>query len=1746
MNRLLTTLFLFFVSYYSFAQTCPGDLIILEDENLSVWKVESNGTQVFSLAGFVGTINIGDSTYFQEDIGLGETALVLMAHDITGGLLWSRKLSGISYFTFNPALTVSANNVYVAATSVANGNTINDLSVEAYSGIDGSLVWSNSYITPITNNSPIPFQAQVNPYAADLDGNGRLILTGTFSDSLNIGGIQLGTTSGTSETFVMALDEFDGTDLWATQSTGSTGRGRAWTVAISPTNEIVLAGRYTGSISFGGTPYTAADNTIASPYIAKLDPLDGSEIWLQGFEGQTPGSFSNIYDIDFDTGGNIFYAGSFRDAINVQGNLINSASTGNGSTDALIGAMDTNGNFLWANQLGGPSTIDEYATTIVYSASATALYIGAQLVTDSLYYGNTLQVYPPLAGHYVYGVAPIDGSIDPNPGNNISAESNFGYSAQYDDATDTYFSASLIGGNGKNVVAAQWIPNRPIAIADITTQTGVLDPTETLTAYDPSDAIYTFQWYKDGVIMTDSIANNITVNTNGSYYVEVSGSGGCAAASEAILLLDGLTLESDSLALVELYNKTDGANWTDNGNWLVSNVNTWNNVDVVGNRVTALRLTSNNLTGNFPQSITNLSELTLLELGGNFISGTLPNTIGNLDNLTEFAIWGNQMSGSIPSSIGDMASLSRFYVTDNSFSGPLPNEIGNLTALEGLAFNNNQITGPLPASIGNLTAARYIEFNNNPINDAIPAEIGSMQSLQFIQMENALLTGSIPVELGNLTGLIVLNVGNNQLTGAIPIQLGALTNLQELTLFNNALNTSVPTELSSLISLTSLNLENCQLQGTFPDAIWRIPTLTSIILGGNTDLEVLFPSDLATFTQLVDLRLDQTLPRGGAFPTDLYSLTNLVGLSLGNKGFTGTLDGAGVDNWTQLDNIYLWNNDLSGDLPTEFTALPNLRALNVDGNKFQNIPDFSSAPLIEELSISRNQLDFNSIVPNLSIPVFNYDFQNQRANQYLEVDEGGSRNLINSYTANGNQYQWVRNTTDSIATTTDYTISSAKLSDLGGYFAYVTNPAVPDFILRTPFYNVAFSGAPKSWTVDNQPGSVANFKTLYAATYGTNAGDTLYVMGSDIPYNIGGKLFELPRVIYGPGYFLSENPETQAVTDSAFVNQLLFKKGAEGSVVSGLNLGSVIMNNQASAINDTLTNVTLSHNRIDNLSLNDDNRNHTISKNFIGQFNFASTPAKNTSRSYQDITISNNIIDTVTTFFARATAERNDMTNIVFDRNTIGIFTDSIEDVTLTNNIINVYQGTANTVSGTLDYAAANFENNSGTLSIDNDFQSAANAGAFSGPDPYVLSGIAPIPHIYTLNDIGRIRINVQAKNESNADINFLNYRLGEGGSLKQKGTVRRLVPGNPVEVLFRPKLGKISPGATISMMIWPKDANGVRGVPQRIVFTAETTTASGQILTSTGAPVTNGEVLLFEINQEATAFDTLSTILNNQGNFTFSNIVIGDYLALGKPNSADFPGQLPTYFQATDLWEEADTLLIEANNPNFNISLIEDPKEETGLGIVAGFLEEELDQENSGGRIEARGRVRAAGVSMRRARRTGRGEDIVYDLVQYVFTNDNGEFIFENLPADNYRINIQYPGYPMDTLTNIDLVIEDTKNNNYSLEALVDEGKISVTILSTTGVLKDLIRAVNIYPNPSVENINILFNKDFNIKGNLELELISTNGQRVFQGNYTVDQINKSGELTIPVSQYQNGTYLLRLKQRGLEIGTIRIMVSK
>eukprot|EP00249_Psilotum_nudum_P036007 c6154_g1_i1 orf=2-511(-) len=99
-------------------------------------------------------------------------------------------------------------------------------------------------------------------------------------------------------------------------------------------------------------------------------------------------------------------------------------------------------------------------------------------------------------------------------------------------------------------------------------------------------------------------------------------------------------------------------------------------------RVVELILPNQNLKGNLPGVVGNLTELTILDLSYNGnLNGELPLEIGNLAKLEELSLQYCNFSGSIPSEIGNVQALTFLSLKQNSFTGPLPPSIGRLVKL---------------------------------------------------------------------------------------------------------------------------------------------------------------------------------------------------------------------------------------------------------------------------------------------------------------------------------------------------------------------------------------------------------------------------------------------------------------------------------------------------------------------------------------------------------------------------------------------------------------------------------------------------------------------------------------------------------------------------------------------------------------------------------------------------------------------------------------------------------------------------------------------------------------------------------------------------------------------------------------------------------------------------------------------------------------------------------------------------------
>ena len=485
----------------------------------------------------------------------------------------------------------------------------------------------------------------------------------------------------------------------------------------------------------------------------------------------------------------------------------------------------------------------------------------------------------------------------------------------------------------------------------------------------------------DGTLATDADANtagqqvNIPAGGGKRINVVVSHTDSVATTTQTygVLVIREGPVATNTIALMALYNSTDGANWTTNTNWGSSlTLANWDGVTTdADGRVTDLELDDNNLVGTLPSELRSLTSLTSLMLSENKLSGNIPNLsglsqlehldlgdnqlngtlsgwLGNLTTLEVLSLWGNQLSGTVPD-LSRLTNLTELSLRGNPFSGPFP-EVSRLTKLQNLNLGRTQLSGAIPRWVGDLTTLEQLYLDDNQLSGPIP-DLSRLTSLRELHLDNNELSGKIP-DLSRLTNLEQLYLNDNQLYGPIPDWVGNLTNLEVLSLWGNQLSGGIP-DLGNLTNLTVLSLFSNQFSGDIPSSLGSLTSLEQLFLQSNK-LVGAIPTSLDNLTSLKYLRFDHN-GLGGPIP-DLSSLTNLEQLYLNDNYFDGPIP-LWVDDLTTLEQLYLDDNQLSGTIP-DLSPLSKLEILSLHSNMFTGeIPaSLGSLSLLELLSLRNNML----------------------------------------------------------------------------------------------------------------------------------------------------------------------------------------------------------------------------------------------------------------------------------------------------------------------------------------------------------------------------------------------------------------------------------------------------------------------------------------------------------------------------------------------------------------------------------------------------------------------------------------------------------------------------------------------------------------------------------------------------------------------------------------------------------------------
>jgi len=135
------------------------------------------------------------------------------------------------------------------------------------------------------------------------------------------------------------------------------------------TGEYVVASRFYGSASYGGSTFTAVGQ---SDIVVAKYSFAGAHLWSKAF-GSVHGDGDLGVAVAVGPSGQVAVVGNYGDAMTVSpGVTLNSIS---GSYDGFIVVYDTNGNYLWSRSVGG-SDLDKLLT-VTFDADGSVAVGGA-------------------------------------------------------------------------------------------------------------------------------------------------------------------------------------------------------------------------------------------------------------------------------------------------------------------------------------------------------------------------------------------------------------------------------------------------------------------------------------------------------------------------------------------------------------------------------------------------------------------------------------------------------------------------------------------------------------------------------------------------------------------------------------------------------------------------------------------------------------------------------------------------------------------------------------------------------------------------------------------------------------------------------------------------------------------------------------------------------------------------------------------------------------------------------------------------------------------------------------------------------------------------------------------------------------------------------------------------------------------------------------------------------------------------
>ena len=290
----------------------------------------------------------------------------------SGNIIWSKNLGAFpSNFTIDATDNIILSGSFSGLVDFNSGIGIDTLRGQSSVFIlkldnNGDFIWVKSIgrIADFTSGSPF-----LNTSSIAVNATGEVFVTGKFTGTVDFNPSAASYTlstgfSGSSSLYILKLDNSGGF-VWTKNTVG----GYVWnspSMVIDSSNNLYLTGSYESSVNFLGS--TGLNNLYGGPsmqvFIAKFDQI-GDIVWAKRVSSSN-GAWG--ISVNIDASNNVYTMGQFTGTgnFNPGGSFPLTSTGGNAYSDIFITKFDNYGNFIWAENFGGPS--DDVAYTMINDA----------------------------------------------------------------------------------------------------------------------------------------------------------------------------------------------------------------------------------------------------------------------------------------------------------------------------------------------------------------------------------------------------------------------------------------------------------------------------------------------------------------------------------------------------------------------------------------------------------------------------------------------------------------------------------------------------------------------------------------------------------------------------------------------------------------------------------------------------------------------------------------------------------------------------------------------------------------------------------------------------------------------------------------------------------------------------------------------------------------------------------------------------------------------------------------------------------------------------------------------------------------------------------------------------------------------------------------------------------------------------------------------------------------------------------